>query len=294
VNENLLVSDGDLSGNSPKKRLFGESKSAKSDSTIEITHEILLTCWDELRHWIEKNRLGIALRNRVYEDVKRWKIKKPFDELWSGSKLEQVLELRKDENFHHVLGGFNDDANQFIDASVGVRARQLRKARMFAGVGFTLAALTTVVSVVAVFQQQETQEGRIISMTQTVESRLLANKQIDAIVEAIRAKKELSNLWLDKDSVSLRVQGSLAEAIHHNQYGFQERLRFPGTYATFDSKGERLATIDGEIVQVWDANTGKQLHTLTGHEGEVRSVGFSPDLRAWLLHLLTIRRGCGE
>ncbi|QDL11097.1 hypothetical protein DP113_27160 [Brasilonema octagenarum UFV-E1] len=202
VNENLLVSNAELLENSSKKGLFSSSKLEKSDSTIEITHEILLTCWDELRDWIQKNRLGIALRNRLYEDVKRWKIKKPEDELWSGSKLEQILELKKDDNFHQVLGGFNDDANQFIDASVGVRDRQLTRTRIFAGVGLTLAALTTVISVVAIVQQQEAKKQSIISMTQTVESRLLVNNQFDAMVQAIKAKKELKNLWLGKDSVS--------------------------------------------------------------------------------------------
>ncbi|MEM6753253.1 MAG: ATP-binding protein, partial [Cyanobacteria bacterium P01_C01_bin.38] len=103
VNENLLVSDADLSANFSKK----VKKSGKSNSTVEIAHEILLTCWDKLDNWIKKNRQGIAIRNRLYEDVKRWQVKKPEDELWTGSKLEQVLELRKDDNFNFVLGGFN-------------------------------------------------------------------------------------------------------------------------------------------------------------------------------------------
>jgi len=273
VNANLLVSNADLSG-----------KSEKSDSTIEITHEILLNCWDELRHWIQKNRQGIALRNRLYEDVKRWKIKKPEEELWSGSKLEQILELRKDNNFHQVLGGFNDDANQFIDASVGVRDHKLRRIRIFAGVGFTLVGLTTVISVFAVFQQQEAQKQQqavqkqsIISMTKTVESLLLNNNQLDAMVEAIKAKKELKKLWLGKDSVSMQVQGNLVQAVHHNQDGFQERLRLQGTDAVFNPTGKQLATINGKTVRVWDAKTGKLLQILTGHEDSVNRVVFSPD-----------------
>jgi len=30
-------------------------------------------------------------------------------------------------------------------------------------------------------------------------------------------------------------------------------------------------------LKIWDANTGKELHTLTGHTDAVRSVAFSPD-----------------
>ncbi len=273
VNDNLLVSDADLSANSSKKA----RKSGKSNSTIEIAHEILLTCWDKLRNWIEKNRQGIAIRNRLYEDVKRWQVKKPEDELWTGSKLEQVLELSKDSNFNQVLGGFNDDANQFIDASVGLRDRQLRRARIIAGVGFTLAGLASIASGFAFVQQQEALKRSIISMTQTVESRALVNNQFDAIVEAIKAEKELNNLWLGKDSVSLRVLGALGKAVHHNQNGLRERLRLKGDGVTISPDGKILATIDDNIVRVWNATTGEQLQELKGHQSGVRSVVFSPD-----------------
>ncbi len=273
VNENLLVSDADLSANYSKKA----RKSGKSNSTVEITHEILLTCWDKLHHWIEKNRQGIALRNRLYEDVKRWENKKPEDELWIGSKLEQVLELKQDENFNQVLGGFNSEANRFIDASLGVRDRQLRKARRNTRIGFTLAGLAIVFGGFAFVQQQSAQKQSIISMTQTVESRLLADNQFDAIVAAIKAKKELKNVWMEKDAVTLRVLGSLGQAVHHNQYGYRERLRLRGDDIIFSPNGKLLATRDGNIVRLWDVATGKQLQTVKGHEEQVWSVVFSPD-----------------
>lgn len=112
INQNLLVS------NRPDQ---------SQESTIEITHEILLTSWTTLSAWILENRQAIALRNRLNDDVERWQAKKAEDELWSGSKLEQVLELRKDLTFNQVLGGFSPSANQFIDASLEKRDRLLRE-----------------------------------------------------------------------------------------------------------------------------------------------------------------------
>ena len=277
VNENLLVSDAEKSVNSNKKGLFGFSKPKKSNSTIEITHEILLTSWDKLHDWIQKNRQGIALRNRLYEDVKRWQDKKPEDELWTGSKLEQILELKKDDNFNQVLGGFNDEANQFIDASVGLRDRQLRRARIVAGLGFTLAGLATVASMFAFIQQQKAQKQSIVSITKNVESLLLNNNQIDAMVEAIKAKKELDNLWMGKESVSLRVLSSLAGAVHHNQEGWKERLRLPSKDIKISPKGKIIATIDDNVVRLWNAKTGKQLRILKGHKESLISAAFSPN-----------------
>ncbi len=269
VNYSLLVSNADISATGSKR---------KSDSTIEITHEILLTCWDKLNKWIKENRQVIALRNRLYEDVKRWQDNhKPEDELWTGSKLEQALELRKDENFERVLGGFNPDANKFIDASVGVRDRQLRRARRNAAIGFTLATLASVASVLFFIQQQETQKQSIISITQTSETHLLLNNQLDAMVEAIRAKKQLDNVWIGKDGVSLRVLGSLGQTVHHNQKGLKERLRLRGRDVIFSPNGKLLATIDENIVRIWNAQTGEELSTLQGHEDSVNRVVFSPD-----------------
>ena len=123
VNRSLLVTDDDLSATASNY----SRKSPQFNPIIEIAHEILLTSWDKLHCWIKENRQGIALRNRLYEDVRRWQEKKPEDELWTGSKLEQVLELKQDDNFNRVLGGFDAEAERFIDASLRVRDRELKR-----------------------------------------------------------------------------------------------------------------------------------------------------------------------
>ncbi|AKG20075.1 NACHT and WD repeat domain-containing protein [Calothrix sp. 336/3] len=280
VNENLLVSNADLSANeTSKKGFFGSSKSGKSHSTVEITHEILLTCWDKLDNWIQTNRQGIAIRNRLYEDVQRWQTKKLEDELWTGSKLEQILELKKDDNFHQVLGGFNHEANQFIDASVELRDRQLKRARRFALVGFTLAGLATVFGGFAFVQQQEAQKQNIIGMTQIAESRLLTSNELDAMTEAIKAKKKLNNLWLKDAKTRTQVELALLNTVHslaapHTLGGHAEQVNG----VSFSPDGKTLASASNDnTVKLWDTDTGKLLKSLTGHTEWVNGVSFSPD-----------------
>lgn len=156
INENLLVSD---------------RQPQAEESTIEIAHEILLTSWEMLSTWIKENRQAIALRNRLNDDVMRWQTQKREDELWTGSKLEQVLELRKDLTFNQVLGGFSSAANQFIDASSGlsdrIRKRQIRQARTIAGVSIGAAVLVGIAGVVAMIQRQEAVRQRIQADQQT-------------------------------------------------------------------------------------------------------------------------------
>lgn len=288
VNENLLVSNAQKSKTDSKKGLFGNSNSDKSDSTIEIAHEILLTCWDKLHNWIKKNRQGIAIRNRLYEDVSVWQSQnQPEDELWTGSKLEQVLELRKDDNFNQVLAGFNAEANQFIDASVGLRDRKLIRTRIIAGIGFTLAGLTTLASVFGFIQQQQAQKQEqqarkqsVISMTQTAESLLFTNNQLlDPIVKAIKAKKELDNLSMGKNIVSLeeQIEGKLQEAVyslreHNRLQGYQRPVRT----VVFSPDGQQLATSgDDGTASLWDFQ-GKELHRFERHKGPVRRIKYSP------------------
>lgn len=98
-------------------------------ATVEIAHEILLTSWATLKNWMQKNRQAIALRNRLNGDVTRWKAQKSDEELWSGSKLEQALQLNQDATFKNILGGFNQDAQKFLAASAILRTQQKRHAR---------------------------------------------------------------------------------------------------------------------------------------------------------------------
>lgn len=44
----------------------------------------------------------------------------------------------------------------------------------------------------------------------------------------------------------------------------------------FSPDGIKLATISGSTTQIWDVETGAELHKLS-HEGNVNSVAFSPD-----------------
>lgn len=47
--------------------------------------------------------------------------------------------------------------------------------------------------------------------------------------------------------------------------------------ASWSPDGRLLAANAGSRVIVWDSQTGKPLHTLTGHRGEVSQVAWSPD-----------------
>ena len=108
-------------------RLLVVSKQGKQKPMVAIAHEALLTSWEKLKGWIKEAEETIVLKNRLIDDAGHWsdlRTKEPQKadgELWSGSKLERVIELREQSTFINL----SEDANQFIDASVAGRDRQL-------------------------------------------------------------------------------------------------------------------------------------------------------------------------
>src|SRR5439155_7813348 len=43
----------------------------------------------------------------------------------------------------------------------------------------------------------------------------------------------------------------------------------------FSPDGKLLASSDGEVIHLWEAATGKEIHSFQGHRGEVQALSFS-------------------
>lgn len=238
INENLLVSDV------PAEALRDRQPKTQN-STVEIAHEALLTSWETLNTWIQENRQAIALRNRLNDDVTRWQAKKAEEELWTGSKLEQVLELKQNPTFNQVMGGFSPTANQFIDASLGLRDRQLRRTRIFAGVGIALAALAGTGAIFAGYQLQQAARQRVEQYAANSEA-LLATNPTEALVYAISATglSRSPFVKLLNYSVPETVERALFNSVRFSRE--QNVFQLSGSkivYATFDFKSQNILTL---------------------------------------------------
>jgi WD domain, G-beta repeat len=269
IDENLLVSD---------------RQPQSQESTVEIAHEMLLTSWTTLNDWIKENRQAIVLRNRLYDDVARWQGKKAEDELWAGSKLEKVVELRNDATFNQVLGGFNETASQFIDASVGLRDRQQQqkerqRRRIVTGLaGFSVAAL--MLSGFALYQLQRAQRQRVEQLAATSQA-LSATQPVEATVNALAAVglSRSPFVQLPDRPQFASVESSLLNAIQTNR----ERSRLLHTDEVFpvaiSANGKTIVSggQDGTVLR-WNAQTGTPIgQPLTGHLGSVDSIAISAD-----------------
>jgi hypothetical protein len=262
------------------------SQQEKQKPTVAVAHETLLTSWQTLQDWIKEDQENIILKNRLIDDAKNWQNLRTKDpqqansELWSGSKLERVLEQRGKLPFSNL----SQEVNQFIDASVAWRdeesqrqLKQERKARKI--LTYSLVGLTGLTGF-AFYQWNEAQKNTINALAQTSEASLLSNRQLEAMVAAVQADRRLKNPFLFPDAATSQ---NASAALQRAVYSVQEHNRLEGHSApvwsvVFSPDGKTLASgsVDRSI-KLWDVATGKVINTLNGHSNWVYSVVFSPD-----------------
>ncbi len=275
INENFLVSNYPLESQQP---------------TVEIAHETLLISWGTLNNWMMESRNHIALKNRLNDDVYLWfNNHKSEKDLWRGSRLEKVKELRKDLTFNQVFGGFNEDANQFIDASIKLSDRQ--RHRTIIG----LTCFLVIVMVLAGFieiqrrkaidwaQRAEKQRKRadiseIQALNTSSEVLVGSGRLFDALIQSLKAGEKLQDANFATSDAKNQTLAILRQAV----YSVRERNRLKGhnravNNISINRNGNLVAsTSDDGTVKLWDIS-GRQLKTLTGHNSAVKCVSFSPD-----------------
>ncbi len=115
IDQKLLVSSGGRQG---------------AEATIEVAHEALFTSWERFKRWIAGGKQVIFARNRLADDARHWHSRGREDEagaeeeLLSGSRLGQALEMRARGDFDTFFGGLSETETQFLDASAALRERR--------------------------------------------------------------------------------------------------------------------------------------------------------------------------
>ncbi len=270
------------------QNLLVSNDSDRLQPTVEIAHEALIDSWQTLKAWIADAHQVIAIKHRLAEDVTRWQIlqrsdtAKADEELWSGSKLEAVLELRKEKAFDLMLGGLSPDENRFIDASMGRRDRQRRRTITgllgFSAIALSLAILALWQSHRAENQRRQALEGQINTLSLSSSVLLSSNQALHALLEALRAVRELKTApWANTDTQN-QVRMALQQAVYRvrEQNQLTGHLK-PINSVSFSPDGKLLASgSDDGTVRLWSAD-GRSLKTLEGHRDRVYSTTFSPD-----------------
>lgn len=291
IDENLLVSSSESLST---ELLISNASTLKQSATVEIAHEVLLLSWDVLKGWIEQEKEAIILRNWLAGEARRWqKIwlengSKANDELLKGSRLDQVVEFRSKDAFENV-GGLQEQENQFIDASVALRNRQEKEKqeiehriklgqRIIAGVIGSAVCAVLGFSVFALWQRQQVE---INAFTQFAEQLLLIKpKQLDGLIESLRATKKLKKAFFPASDSKMRVVTTLRQAVYDvRELNRLEKHKDDVTSVSFSPDGQIITSSYDKTIKLWSKEGRLLKEFKEEHRGIIWSASFSPNGR---------------
>ncbi|MBD2309765.1 AAA family ATPase [Chroococcidiopsis sp. FACHB-1243] len=276
------------------------------DVILDVVHEALLRHWTQLNEWKREYQNAIATERRIEAAAQEWQEneRKPeylFQETRLGlaeeylnnygrlgmldglaeEYIEESQKLRdrrlQEKNQRQQLAQAEEKARQEAEQKVEQEREALQAARTRNKVTlFSLIGMLGLASF-ALSQWNAAQKNAINALAKTSEASLLSNGQLDALVPAVKAGRELENpiLLLEAD-VKQTVSAALQQAI----YNVQERNRLvaQAISVSFSLDGKMVASGNWDnTVKLWNAATGKEIKTLKGHQKAVVGVSFSPD-----------------
>ncbi|MFI6401786.1 helix-turn-helix domain-containing protein [Streptomyces sp. NPDC050548] len=176
---------------------------ACEDATVELSHEAVLWAWPRLAGWIDADRAGLRLRQRIADGALAWELAGRGEELLlQGAALALASQWAADHPGPEALPA-RDRA--FLDASAQAAQRGVRRLRrlLVALAGVTaLAVLTTVLAGFGLSRtRHETTKARS-GQAAAVADRLLATDPERAAALAIAAHRYSPESQAAKEAVA--------------------------------------------------------------------------------------------
>lgn len=238
--------------------------------TVEITHEALLHAWPRLRDWIDEDRGGNLLRQRLEEDGSAWEESdRDTSLLYRGSRLEQAHNWAKSADGTYLTRSAVD----FLAAAVRLRKRTVLLRR---GAVSTLLVLALVAVGSAVLAWQERNDAvfeQVVAEADRVQhTDPSLSAQLDLVAHRLRP---------DDEDVRNRLISIVNAPLATPLLGHTGAVYL----TSFSPDGQTLATASYDrTVRLWDVTDPARPEPLgkplTGHTSWVSAAVFSPDGRA--------------
>jgi WD40 repeat protein/energy-coupling factor transporter ATP-binding protein EcfA2 len=224
----------------------------QGEAWVDLAHEALMEGWQRFANWRQENREVRRLIDRVEDALRQWQ-KNPQDEnLMMGGLLAEVREkwLEVEPDLDTVEREFYQHSNSFEQDRIATLERAVTNSA----------------------------KSEIKALCESSAALFASNQKLDALREAIRARRKLQKLGNVDKNIENHVELVLRRAV----YGAVEYNRLEGhngeiRSAVFSPDGSLLAsTSSDKTIKLWKQD-GTCLKTLEGHRAGVLDVAFSPD-----------------
>ncbi|NUT96158.1 MAG: helix-turn-helix domain-containing protein [Saccharothrix sp.] len=245
------------------------------ETSVELTHEALITAWPRLHRWLVADRDDLRTHRRLTEAVHMWRsLGCDPGALYRGAQLEVAREWA-DRDGHRL----SPVERAFLDASVELRdrerkaaTRRVRQLRWLTACLVALLAVVTGITFVAVEQRHQAVEARKVAVSRQLaaQARTLADTRPDTAmllsVEALRTSPTAEARGA--------VLGMSARAAYRTQFTAHAQAV---SEVAFAPDGNLVTAGKDHAIGVWDAARGRRLATLTEHDTWLRALAVSPD-----------------
>lgn len=255
---------------------------ATGEETVEVAHEALIRSWERLEKWLQTD----GEFRHWQEELRRAR------RLWERSDREEEALLRgkrladAKDWCDRCQDRLSTGEIQFIQRSLAVQEResnQRRRRRRVALSGLLVGLLVALLLAgIAGWGWQDAMLSEVRVLNTSANSLLMLGRPFDALLESLRAKQRLRQVFSPEVATRERMEFLLHQAI----YRTTELNRFGGhrnaiAAVSFSPDGQLLASASWDnTIKLWKLD-GALVKTLSGHTQRVNDVRFSADGR-WI------------